>query len=590
MTLVNVNQTMDLPGFFEFIYGDASGYAYLAVKAPDNFAFTQHFFQWPEEKQSLIRAVKEFRGTSEVYYAPALFTQKNAAKENVKGSYVYWVEFDGNTPTPTDIQGIPSPSLRIRSSNEGHEHWYWRSDIYLSPDQVEGVNRSLTYLLHADVSGWDAGQILRPPETINHKRNKQVTVVAVSSLVVSEGGFEGLPEPPPVLDVPLPESIPAVEDVIAIHPFPLDVWKLFRNGAPEGGRSTALMQLGYCLAEMQLTAAEVLSLLLNADERWGKFAKRNDQLRRLNEIVTRAKAKHPPVTQTTENALEALGFKSLLATEVHLEWQWEGFLQKSGYLLLTGPSGVGKTQFALNLSADMALGKNFLEKSIPEPQKVLFFSLEMGLADLKYFVEKLAEAYTEEEQDYLEENLKFIPLGEPLYLADEKVQNTVWSLAQMHEARLIVFDSLGSVSADSLSAETEAKKIMDWNDRFRNRLGVSTAYIHHHRKATGDNKKPNKLADVYGSHYFTSRSTTTLSLWDGGPSNSLTLTALKIRLSAKPEPFQVYRDGRLRFTRKESGITIVKTKASDAELETNSKANPVGALKKSNTTLGGLNI
>src|SRR5205807_6352490 len=125
----------------------------------------------------------------------------------------------------------------------------------------------------------------------------------------------------------------------------------------------------YSLAEMNLTNEEILSVLMNADQRWGKFAQRQDRVRRLLEIVTIARQKYPiRVGEGTESPskLQPLGFKTLLATEINLEWVWEGWLQRNGYLLLTGPSAVGKTQFALDAAAHIALGKPFLDRPVSQ--------------------------------------------------------------------------------------------------------------------------------------------------------------------------------------------------------------------------------
>ena len=93
------------------------------------------------------------------------------------------------------------------------------------------------------------------------------------------------------------------------------------------------------------------------------------------------------------------------------------------------------------------------------------------------------------------------------------------------------------------------KRFFHWNDQLRARNGVFTWYIHHHRKASGDNKKPNKLSDVYGSQYITSYATTVLCLWEGSVVNSTQLIPLKVRLAKKPLPFNMHKDGNLQFTR-----------------------------------------
>lgn len=556
----------ELEEFFNFFYQGLEGYVYIATKAVDNNSqFNQNFFQWPTEKSKLKAFCLEKAKIYEVYFAPAIFKEPSAKKEAVLGARVLWSEFDGSLPK--ELGTIPEPTLRIQSSEPGHEHWYWKLDGVISPYDLEGANRSITYALGADVSGWDANQILRPVGTKNHKRNREVTLRNYTAVVYPDNAFSSLPEPPPVGEIPIPEHLPPIEDIISDYKFPPKVWQLFKKGMPEGKRSEGLMSLGYYLAEMQMQDEEVFAMLLNADERWGKYHGRQDQYKRLMELVVRARNKYPLDTDVSDDiSFIPMGFNSILTSKLTLEWVWKGLLQKGGYFLLTGPSGVGKTQFSLDAAMHMAMGEEFLGRSMTGEHKIGFFSLEMGQVDLKSFLELQAKGLSSEELSKLEERLKFYPLGEPLYLTVESIQEQVEEAIKEHGFTGLIFDSLGSVTTESLSSEENVKKLMDWNDKLRKRLGVFTWFIHHHRKATGDNRKPNKLSDVYGSQYITARTTTTLALWDTGIPATLSAIPLKVRLTEQPPAFHIYRDGRLRFSEKQSWIKI-KEKIGPAEME-----------------------
>lgn len=539
--------------FFDYIYGQEEGYVYCARKTPGNqHAFEQNFFEWPSKRADLVSHVLAYRSQYEVYTAPALFkSPENASKESVKGASVYWVEFDG--ALPDDLLGMPEPTLRIQSSGEGHEHWYWKLDeVVTSVNDIESVNRALTYLFKADSSGWDACQILRPPFTFNHKRQRETSLVEVKEgIKLPPGLFTGLPQPPPPVEAPIPEKIPAIEAVVMKYNWPEPAAALFRQGPHEGKRSDNLMSLGYYCAEMNMTVEEILAVLMNADERWQKFAGRADRMTRLMEIVTIARQKYPPQSAGVDGRplLQPLGFKTLLATTVELNWVWDGLLQDGGYMLVTGPSGIGKTQFSLGAAGQLALGKDFLDRKVdPKPKRIGFFSLEMGLVDLKYFVMQLGEGWTDEEKEILEENMQFFPLGEPLYMTKPEVRSDIEQLVGDLRLDGIVVDSLGSATDEEVSDE-KFKKFFHWNDQLRARTGAFTWYIHHHRKASGDNKKPNKLSDVYGSQYITSYATTVLCLWEGSVVDSTQLIPLKVRLAKKPPAFNMHKDGNLHFTR-----------------------------------------
>lgn len=542
--------------FFSYLYEQHQGYLYIAHKVPGNqHEFKQSFFRWPEDKDRAVQFVIEHRHKYEIYYAPALFSTPSSLKDHVLGARVFWCEFDGRIPV--ELGDIPAPSLRVVSSVEGHEHWYWKLDQLVDASLLDKVNRSLTYTLGADSSGWDASQILRPPQTFNHKREAPVSIFELQSTVYNPGVFGTIPEPPPLQDIPVPESIPDVQEVVFKHQFPHNVAHLFRVGVPVGKRSEGMMSLGYYLAEMNLTNEEMLAVLLNADQRWGKFSGRQDQLVRLMEIITIARTKYPYRAEGTKvgihSALQPMGLLTLLRSEIHIEWAWDGWLQKQGYMLLTGPSGIGKTQLSLDVCGSMALGLRALD-SPTQQSRIGFFSLEMNLPELKEFLQLMALGFTPEELEILENNLLFLPLGEPLYLNKTETREQVEQFVSDYKLDGVVFDSLGSTTDGDLSNETSVKSLIDWNDRFRQRSGVFTWFIHHHRKASGDNKKPNKLSDVYGNQYLTARASSVVCLWDSGIANTIDFIPLKVRLRANPGRFHIKRGSNLRFTRMVGGI------------------------------------
>jgi len=581
--------------FLEFLFEGLEGFNYIALKEPKesvglgNPKWLQNFFAWPQDKSQAVNFILEKRAAWEVYLAPALFSSPDGKKESVKCSNVVWCEFDGILPV--ELLGLPEPSWRIRSSSDQNEHWYWKLTEPVSLKELEAVNRSITYLLGADVSGWDGNQVLRPPQTLNHKRNKPVVLSVQNDVRYIVDHFQGLPEPPPLQEIPLPESIPNVTEVIAKYPLKPKIFQLFQKGvAPDSEkRSSALMALGYYLAELGMSPEEMLSLLLNADERWGKFSKRPDQFIRLMEVVTRAKIKYPnAATPDEDEEIESFGFLTLLKTDIQLEWVWDGLLQKAGNMLLTGPPGVGKTLFALDSAYQFALGGFHLDKPISNVVRMGYISMEMNHAEIKEFVGTQANRFTHDEKLLLQENLHVYPVGEPLALNRDTIKVMVEKWIVKHGLQGIVFDSMGSTTDGPLTDEVTAKSLMDWNDHIRKEHGCFTWYIHHHRKASGDNKKPNKLSDVYGSQYITARASTVLCLWETGTKNQLQVIPLKVRMASQPDPFNVFRDKDLHYTRLVNGLTITeKNKPMEHEAES-TPVEKTGPMKPPNTQAGGI--
>jgi len=541
---------------FEYIYADLEGWVCLPTldrtdPNPDT-NFKHHWFEWPQQKNEIVAHVEQQFSALEVYYTPAVWNQPKLNKVNFKASQVIWTEFDGNTPT--SLHDIPNPTYRIESSGPGFEHFYWKvNEAVTDASQLEALNRAITYRLGADASAWDATQVLRIPNTINHKRNAPVRVISkieTAVQVVQFGSLPAIPEPETTFD---PTQIPSVTDVILRYPFPDNVAKLFQQREfAVGQRSTALMQLGYSLAEMGLNDAEIFSVLRNADDRWGKFKDRRDRDKRLVDLIAKARIKHPEVIEISEDVIPVFGFQSLLNTEAEISWVVPNLLQEKGYMLLTGPSGVGKTQFSLQIARHMALGKSYLGFEFERKFRLLFWSLEMGLEDIKYFASLMGSNDSDEERATLEQNLLIAPLGEPLYLDSQSGQTAFCSVVEQLRPDGVFVDSLGSTSSSELSSESTAKTLMDFNDRFRKQFNCFTWFIHHHRKATADNKKPNKQSDVYGNQYIVNRATSVYALWPSA--GAIDVIPLKKRLGPLEESWQVVRNSDLSFFKKEKAF------------------------------------
>ena len=179
--------TTELKEFYNYIWGAESPstnptFVYLPVEHEGKW--TPFMFEWPRQREGVVRHTLKWSAIkANVFYSPAVFKAANPAKENVLGSWVLWVDFDGNAPDgwlEEPEEGkifIPPPTLIVQSSIEKHEHCYWKLEKFVDDiEALEDRNRALAYVMHADTSGWDADQILRPIRTTNHKRNMPVIV------------------------------------------------------------------------------------------------------------------------------------------------------------------------------------------------------------------------------------------------------------------------------------------------------------------------------------------------------------------------------------------------------------------------------
>lgn len=540
-------QSLSLSGFLHLLFNGLEGYAYAPYLNRETGEFKPVFVPVPDRLERLEQYIIETSKTTEVYLAPAVFTQPRAIKENFKATNVVWSEYDGNAPAQID----PEPTLRIKSSKEGHEHFYWLLDNPITNvEALETINRGICFNTSADHSGWDANQILRPPYTHNHKRDLPVEIKEFDATVYNVGAFTQFTPPSKIESINL-GHVPDVMEVIYEYPLGTEFKDIFTAHPTEGTRSTYLMRVAYLAAEAGCNNEEIFSLLFNCDERWEKYKKRADRKRRLVDIIERARIKYPIRGATTlpeEDSISVLDVLSLRNTVESVEWVLPNMLQKSGFMVVVGPPSTGKTQLALNLTFGLTTGVEVLGFKPPRPHKILFISAEMGAIDLKQFVEKIITAIPEKHHDLLASNFLVYPIGEPMYLNTEAEQKKFYMLANQLKLDGIVFDSLGSATSKSLTDEEQTKKLLDFMDRFRKETGAFVLFIHHNRKATENNKEPSGLADVYGSQYISARATTVLSLWPV-LKNVLKVRELKKRLAPQNDDWFIERQSDLTFKR-----------------------------------------
>lgn len=580
-----------LSDFFNEIWRDTVGYVYLPTLDRKSDEWRKVFYEWPLHREHIVSHVLSATAQGlDVYYAPALFkTHKRPTKDNVLGSHVLWCEFDGSAPEnweadPAEPDGeageagreahspvpvVPTPSLRVQTSKDGHEHVYWKLDEFINdPNWLEEKNRSITYSFRSDTSGWDSVQILRPPFTTNQKpdrdeNSRTVSVISDTKASYPLDRFKHLKAPPQLVTeaiISQMEDLPTVESVIAKYPWDEDHFKMFMDPQiPEGNRSDALMRLGYFCIETGMTDIEAYAILFNADQRWGKYKGRNDQKRRLADIIDRARQKHPnPLSELTFRGLLAessevrkglplvYGFQDFLKSEIEVEWAIENLLEMGGYGMVASAPGVGKTQFSIQLAMHCALGLPFLGWNIPKPLKTVIFSLEMGHVSLKMFMEKIAHAYTPEQVAILQENFFVIPIGESIPLERKEGLAFVESILDDIQPDGIVWDSMAKLSSGDFSD----KNAIALNDRFahiRNKYNAFLWFIHHNRKASADNKKPTSLEDVYGNVFLTADMTSVLILWKDQHRNGVEVIPVKTRLAPDRYPFFAERTEHLTF-------------------------------------------
>lgn len=518
----------DLNRFTNLLFGDLQGLVYSPAKGD---TWTQKFFEWPKEALQLHDWIMACSHDSDVYLSPVLYKERQAVKSAIKYSQVVWVEFDGDTEI--DFRDVPIPSAIVQTSSSTHLHAYWKTDE-LNVQTLEDINRRLTLYLRADSSGWDATQLLRPPDTWNHKYTPSLPVK--TSHFVSNptpvGAFQVAPRvvaPTPVLEH---QNLLSAKKVLLAHLLsPSLRKKINEEVAPVGSRSSFLARIALELAEEGLFHQEITSILHHVDERVGKFALRTDRLERLSSLAEFALLK-----VNTEDETVVYDFQQILDHTESLDWILEGWLHTSGFLIITGAPSVGKTQLCLQFAVDLTSKQQFLGKKIlGKDISVLILSLEMDFRQIKFVLLSQSEQW-----DPSFDKTK-------IQVVDENGGLTGFeTLIEKYQPSVVIIDSLSELLEEGPKADEQAKAVMRWIRKVRRRYNCAIVAIHHNRKATEGNKKPNKLSDLYGSFHFARVVETILCLWDEG--QRLELSTIKTRFGPK-DKFYIRRNQYLNYER-----------------------------------------
>lgn len=573
-----MSAAVELGEFFDQVWKDTEGYVYLPVKSATGFR--KFMIPWPRKREAVIDHVLKFAAdeTAEVFYSPAIYKSPKPTQGNVLGSWVSWVDFDGNAPTTWPTEIAPLPTIELQSSTSTKRHCYWALKEFTKPKELQEINRALAYSLGADLSGWDANQFLRPPFTVNRKYAEPLTAKIVKNrleLAYSHEAFDGVPKPKEAIraNVTL-EELPDVEEVLAGATWDEELLKLFRTTGDEMAheardRSGALQRLAYEGAERGWEDAQIMTVLLDADTRWGKYTNRSEDARKkiLVDLINRARAKvgYDPKSSLSGLA-KALGadlkvegpdddqvlfsIKELASLKGIDDWLVTDMLVPRGLGLITGRPGVGKTQLAFQLAADMASGRNeFLDKGIEAESKVLFLSLEMNMYQLAHIAKPVFDRYP----DLKQKNLAVYAKGEMLPLDQDSGQVYFEALLTKLKPKVVIIDSLSHMASAELTSDTEMKVAFEFLQRARNAFDFGLVIIHHHRKKANDaqsKKRANDLSDVYGSFYITAAVDFVVDLEEraeDADEGTLTLSYLKNRYAAIPEPVKVRRGANLHF-------------------------------------------
>lgn len=544
--------------FVDSLYENLDGYVYFTVKRDEDWS-TQ-FFSWPADRTEILRTIEAVsQSDTNMYLSPVTYhSPTKANRENVRATNYVWTEYDGNAPHVFEL--TPVPSIIVQSSLPGHTHCYWKlQEPVLGPDAIEEITRGICFSTEADPSAWDATQLLRVPGTKNlkYEGNPEVKILEFTNLSYPVSIFEPLysrvPKNPIGYDWSGETVRPVLEILSTTQSPPQQLTNILLK--PYDGsfdRSNALYTLAMLAAEHGIADIDIYSLLVDRCVSWGKFVKTHSPQgmnKQLGNIITKARMKYPYrdgiEALDPDSELKVFGFEDLMQQDIKVDWVIEGMLPEGGSLILASAPNVGKTQLTLQFMIHIALGKDFLHYKILTPRKVLFLSLEMGLAEIRSFLDSMVKDLSIDERQMLQKNMLILPHGEAIAMNVLHGQAIVDAMIDKYQPEGVFVDSLGSSIAGNINSMENVQSYNNFVDSMRKKHNIFWWMIHHTRKKQ-QGMRTDDMDAIYGDQYIMARPGSGYIIVPAKNDN-IRVINIKQRLAKKEDRYLITRTENLNF-------------------------------------------
>ena len=380
-------------------------YVFLSTKRNDHWK--DHVFEY---RRGLRKEVKEWLQIHspdlyDIYFCPLAFKDDRRLEKNVKTVNCLWSDID-------EGKAKLKPSILWESSPGRLQGLWFLSGNPLPKDDGKALNKALTYYMEADKGGWDISQVLRVPDTKNHKYESTPRVrilqdnegtIYTPARVAKRIGFK-FDDPEKEVKITHTNNL-NFEKVFSRYRrnIPVKVRRLLtQKNVTEGKRSDIIWYMENKLNEAGLSPDEIICLIKHSA--WNKYAGRADEDVRLRtelEKIVESKVDIPDEDQVSDSVEEEISlgleienyYDIMCSTDKSPGWLVKGFWLNKSHGIVAGEPKSFKSTLALDLAVSVASGKPFLGKyEVVCPGPVVYIQNENSRWIMKDRIGKISAA------------------------------------------------------------------------------------------------------------------------------------------------------------------------------------------------------
>lgn len=482
------------------IWGTQTGYVFVPRRKGKTWDEGRGFKypdEWPEIETRLQEANNDGWDT---YWCPLLFDKPSRKKENVKPEQgILWADLD--EVDPKTLNSL-KPSVAWASSSDRYQG-LWILDSMHDIDEVEEINKALTYHIGADKSGWDVTQILRVPGSINHKYNPpqpgrmlwaEKRIYVLDKVRTEVAGTKATPEA-----VPPKDALSVLLTTWPINGRLKDLLTVNEAEVQQGERSDRLWEIETSLVELGVPLMDIVDIIMESP--WNKFKGRRDEAQQIyNEILkadkhVKVRMMPPPVLPTPaedriKDQMWAIPFDTFVSTKMEPPtWLIDQIWQKGTYGMIAGEPKTYKSVQATDMALSVASGRPYLGQfKVNHPGPVLYIQEENNAQTVQDRVVKTAFA-----KGLMTSTPGGLAMADdiPLYfcnnygvnLTEIESRDLVEATIKQIKPVMVILDPLYMMfgSVDENSAK-EVGEVLRWLTYLRNQYGIAIVICHHYNK------------------------------------------------------------------------------------------------------------